>query len=175
MLSIGKYAFAGTTIKSFTIPGLLQRLDEFWISGNGDVLISPENQNFSFIDENRKIIAGKTDLNRDVYDSLVYVDRSIEIIVFPPSIKHITSFVFASCRNLQTVTIPENSELRSISSFAFSNSSINCLKISSYIEEFQEGWCFNTNNLSHISISSKNNNFIMLNEKMIIGKTNKNS
>lgn len=78
---------------------------------------------------------------------------------------------------MKTFEIPENSELTSIGSKAFSSSPIENLSIPSKVNDLKNGWCSNLRELRSISISPNNKNYSFLDKekKIMIGKSDKNS
>lgn len=90
------------------------------------------------------------------------------------NVKSIENFSFSNCRNLNEITFCEDSELVSIDSNAFSSSQIQKFSIPSKVKDLREGWCNNLPFLSKISVSPKNNRFLCLGEKILLGKTDVN-
>ena len=177
--TIEKGSFFRSSIQSLTIPSSVEVLQEGWCSNTSyltDIQISPDNKKYSYADEERKIIIGKSDKNCEVYDILIFACRDIEKVIVPHSIKHISSFSFFQCEKLDSIEIPENSMLLSIGEFAFTWSSIQKLSIPSNFEKFENNWCGYLDHLVEISISPDNKNFSFADEehKILIGKSTKN-
>lgn len=76
-----------------------------------------------------------------------------------------------NCHTLRSISFPENSAVNTISYGAFYLSSITYLHIPASVEELEEGWCMDTGNLIHISISPNNRRYRIFNNKFIIGKS----
>lgn len=67
------FIFYGSTIKYLTIPSSVIELKEdclYNVSKLKKVSISPLNKNFSYLDKDKKMIAGKSIINNDDYDVL---------------------------------------------------------------------------------------------------------
>lgn len=100
---------------------------------------------------------------------------SLKYISIPSSLQRIGDGSFAWCQFLQTLKFPENSELLSIGNYAFYGSSIEVISIPSKVEELKDDWCRHTPLLTRVLISSNNKLFLCYEDKMIFGKSDKNS
>lgn len=60
------------------------------------------------------MLVGKSDPNKDEFDSLLSADLNIEKAVVPSTIKYIKTNCFNNCRRLNTVEFQPNSKLISI-------------------------------------------------------------
>lgn len=69
----------------------------------------------------------------------------------------------------------ENTKIRSIEKETFSGSAITSLTIPSTVEDLKEGWCKGTTDLKHVSISQQNEYFTKIDNKLIVGKSDKKS
>lgn len=105
--------------------------------------------------------------------SNAFIWSSLESIQIPPKVTKIGENAFYQCKKLKSVFFSEKSQILSIDKNIFSNSSIESINIPPKIEEFQEGWCKGLEKLKKISISPLNKNFQTIDDKIIIGKTNK--
>lgn len=180
LLLIEKDAFYGSAIQSISFPESLNELQKRWCESTPNLIhisISPKNNFFSILDD--KILIGKSNPSEtSVYDVLVFACRDIVKAVIPSSIKRISSCSFNSCMQLETVEIPENSQLEIIESDAFNCSSIKSIQITSKVSTIEEGWCTFTFYLNSVSISPKNRYFKYIensSQNMIVGKSNKES
>lgn len=95
---IEKEAFFHSSIFELSIPKSVEELQEGWCSNLflTNIIISSDNKNFTYLDEEHKIIIGKSNKNNDFFDVLVFASRDIKEAVIPPKIKHICSFAFFS-------------------------------------------------------------------------------
>lgn len=133
LTSIGEYAFSGVSIERFTILPHLVELNENWCCHTphlADIEISPENEKFSFLDFERKIIVCKSNdcEGDDNCEDIVIASRDIVEVFIPPFVQRICSGAFA-CESLKKVTFSEDSKTESIGESAFYNSSIECLAV----------------------------------------------
>ena len=195
--------FAWSSIEKLTIPSSVCNFESGWCNGLFDlkkVVISPNNHYFMNIDD--KMIIGKSDLNSDDYDVLLFVSQGIEKVVIPSFIKQISDFsfsnsliksilipshvkricksAFSGCKQLEFVEFEKNSELETIEDLVFEDSSIKRLKIPSCVMNFSDEWCKGANQLVDIEVfqSKQNNNNINIkcdDCKILCGKTNKES
>ena len=80
---------------------------------------------------------------------------------------------FKNNQRIYSIEFDQDSELRSISKSAFSNSSLQSIMIPSKVEALQKGWCYGTPQLNTIILSQVNMFYQYLDEKkqIIIGKS----
>lgn len=155
---IGEDAFSESSISSIIIPPHVTRIPERAFCNCHDlrsVIFEKDNQIVSF-------------------GNSAFFDTDIEEFTIPISLKSIGDNAFACCPNLNTFIIPENSELTSIGIGVFENSPIESLFIPANVNEIDEGWCSKMNDLTQITLSPNNKNFIYIDNKMLIGKSKKN-
>lgn len=159
---IGPVSFYKTKIERMTIPASVSTLSNRWISRAENlrvIEIDPNNQFYKKF--NDKMIVGKTNSKSKDFDTLVFVNRDIKTVMsFPPNIKRIASNAFAysslqsisllssiesigdsvffMCTQLESIYIPENSQLVVIDHFAFVFSSIKSIFIPSKVTRISE-------------------------------------
>lgn len=172
LVTIRKEAFYNTPIEHLYIPSKLVNLEDGWCTFTKDLFdikISPDNKAYKmFPEDDGQIIVGKSDLNSDVFDVLVFVCRNILYVTFPPNIKKIAPFAFtdlsitnvsiphqitiisnssfSDCHSLSKVEIPQNSQLQIIENEAFAGSAIESIFIPSKVKEIGDtifSECFN--------------------------------
>lgn len=162
---IEKDAFYYIPIERISIPVKVKKLEDGWckmVSDLIEVTINPDNLYFKNYEENEKLIVGKSDLNSNEYDVLVFACRYIEDATIPPNIKIIASYAFSQtqiesifiplhvkkickgaffdCKNLRNVAISKTSELQFIGKNAFYSAYVESLMIPSTFSEFEKGW-----------------------------------
>lgn len=167
---IEKEAFLRSSIRTITIPPSLTVLDDGWCSEASrlnNVFISHVSKNFGYLAD--QLLIGKS--GSETYDELLFAKRDISTVTIPSYIKHIRSFSFSYCSNLESIEFSEGSELVSIGEGAFSYSSLCSISIPSKVQELHEGWCKWTSELTCVSISEANSNFRNIEGKMIVGKS----
>lgn len=76
-----------------------------------------------------------------------------------------------SNKNIKSISFTDDSELVCIHSDSFNSSFIESLSIPASLELLEDGWCSETKNLKYIKISPKNKNYMYIDNKMIIGKS----
>lgn len=122
--TIEYHSFYCSQIKEIQIPANLETLQSGWI-GNNEVLtkvdISPQNKNFSYIDN--KILFGKINKKSESFDTIYFCRRDLTQITIPSFIKLITSESFFRTQ-LNSISFEENSSLEIIEkdSFCFNKS-----------------------------------------------------
>ena len=94
---------------------------------------------------------------------------SLQSITIPSLVQQIGDYAFAYCENL-TVNFAPNSELRSVHERAFSASTIQSLFIPNFIENLNPMFGL-AESINRIIISPENRNFRVLNENLLLGKT----
>ena len=112
--------------------------------------------------------------------SLFQVSSNISQIIIPRTVQHksieylITS-ITGTNRDIKTVKFAEDSAVNAIYFRAFSRSKINEIQFPSSLKELKEGWCNDTSELKKIIISPSNGQFIFIDDKYLLGKTDPNS
>ncbi|KAK8842998.1 hypothetical protein M9Y10_025185 [Tritrichomonas musculus] len=104
--TIGSNAFSGSKIEEIYFPASLRELKEEWCCETGNlkkIIISPSNDQFKFEDD--RYLISKSDSNNDEFDTLLFVRRDIEKFSIPSNIKIISSDAF-SRSNIETIFIP---------------------------------------------------------------------
>ena len=119
---ICKNAFSESNIESITIPSELINLEEGWCSITPHltkITMSPKNPRYCFFDN--KMIIGKTNIEQNNYDCLVFCVRDVQRIKIPNFIKRICSYSFENCEKLDVIEISEDSKLQSFSHLIFTD------------------------------------------------------
>ncbi|KAK8865394.1 hypothetical protein M9Y10_010939 [Tritrichomonas musculus] len=176
LCSIGNNVFSDSSIEHLSIPQQLRELEDGWCANTPNLFsisVSSKNKNFKIIEE--KLLVGKLDQKSEIYDVLHFACRDIEHVKIPSCIKKITKNCFQKCKDLEKIEIDEFSELTTIEEGTFDKSSLEDLFIPSNLKELKDGWCMNTSKMTHISVSQKNKNFKIIDDKLLIGKSNTNS
>lgn len=133
--TIEKGAFNCMKIKNFSIPKSVTDLQKRWAMGMTDVSqidVDPENKKYKKFGD--KFVIGKSTIDQDNYDVLVFCTCNDERITIPSFIKIIGSCAFQSCKSLKEVEFLPNSELQIIDDYAFSNSLIEKMSIPSTVK-----------------------------------------
>lgn len=99
------------------------------------------------------IIVGKSDKDNDNYDLNTFSCRDITQYTIPSNIKRISSFAFSDCKNLDHITFPEDSVLKSISSNAFYQTSLTNISIPSHVSQIEDQAFSNCFHLKTITFS----------------------
>ena len=175
--SIDKDVFTRSSIESISIPSSVEELKEGWCCGTPKLTcltVSQKNEYFSYADKERKMIAKKSDLTKNIYDVLVFVARDVKHVVIPATITQINPFAFDECQHLKTIDFCEDSKLTSIEKYSFLHSTIECLSVPSKVVELKEGWCCGTSKLNKVVISPLNKRFVFYDNKLILGKSTEN-
>lgn len=156
--SIEKSAFANSSIESISIPSSVVEFKDEWCYDTPklnqiDIIKNNEIENIKKYGEN--IIIGKSNINKDSFDILLFSTRKIKQIEIPPFIKILSSYAFSEsmiesiqipssvmhinegsfyfCKKLRKVSFEKNSELSFIGKLAFSYSSIESISLPSHV------------------------------------------
>lgn len=132
--TIEKNAFWGSSIKRIFIPSSITNLEDGWCDYTQyltEIEVSSENPRYSKYGD--KFIIGKSTLEQENYDVLVFAVRDIKETIIPNFIEIIGSYSFSACNELFTIEFPPDSKVKEIQEFAFSDSTINYLKIPSNV------------------------------------------
>ncbi|KAK8896292.1 hypothetical protein M9Y10_014189 [Tritrichomonas musculus] len=153
LLSFDEHSFSYSPIEELTFPPNLRELKEGWCAFTSKfvhILISPQNRFFSHSNLNEKLIVGKSNLNNDFYDNLVFASRDIDYALIPSNIKNINHYSFHQCRNLREIEFEKNSELNSIGNFAFNDTSLAEISIPSSVKHIGK-FAFSCRNLKKVT------------------------
>lgn len=176
---IEKNAFYASGIRSISIPASVCELEEKWCFDTPlltKVTISAENKYFKNCEENDKLIVGKSDINKDEYDVLVFACRDIETVAIPQYIKQISSSAFEKskikavfipsqvkrigessfhyCKELTKVEFESSSNLEIIENDAFSFSLIEEITIPSRVTEIRSSVFYSCESLRKVEFQS---------------------
>ena len=112
--------------------------------------------------------------------SLYHNNKTNENITIPTTIisdskKYLVTEVlkngFGRNRKLKSIEFHENSQLHTFKSHSFYYSKIEHLMIPASVTKLEKGWCSNAEKLSSVSIMKGNKNFIVYDNKYILGKS----
>lgn len=134
--TIGRFAFFNNQIESLFFPSKLETLEDFWQSDMQNLVnieISPENENFKYLDDEHKMIVRKTKFS-NIFDVLIFACHDIKRAFIPSSIRYISANSFYSCTDLVDVEFEKNSELQIIGINAFSKTSIEKIIIPPHVK-----------------------------------------
>lgn len=179
---IGSKAFSDTLIENLTIPSTVCELKDGWCDKTAhltNVTVMPNNKFYKNYEYDDSLIVGKSDINSDIFDVLVFASRKIDDVVSPPDIKIISpsafresaircilippkvveigKYSFAKCKYLQFVEIPTDSNLQKIGKSAFRETSIENIFLPYHITEigrFAFSKCWELQNVE-ISLNSQ--------------------
>lgn len=152
---IEKEAFSCSSIVSISIPQSIKKIGK---------------DAFSYCKDLKTVYFPK-DCNLITIDEATFYNSSINTITVPRYVKFIKQYSFSYCFELQTINFCQDSDLISIEKDAFLCSSISNLFIPSKVEEIKDGWCSGTPKLLNISISPQNKNFLYLDNKLLLCKS----
>lgn len=152
---IDKYSFASTLISSFTIPSSLVELNEGWCFGMEELneIKIEEGNSFFKLYENIMIF-GKSSIESDEFDVLVFCVRNAEQVNIPNYIRIIGPSAFTHCSKLRNVEIPSDSKLEKIGNNSFGESSIESIFIPSRVKIIDDYAFSMCNNLQSVEIQS---------------------
>lgn len=113
-------AFNDTMIKSLFIPKTLEELEDEWCQKMiclNEIIISPKNKNFNYLDKKHEVIIRKSHPNNTNFDTIAFASRCIQNLKIPNTIKYIDSYAFENCGDLNYIEIFEDSEITSFLSY----------------------------------------------------------
>lgn len=128
--TIEKNSFFNSAIESFTIPASLVNLEDGWMSGANDlkkVYVSPDNPRYKNYED--KFIIGKSTIDSENFDVLIFSFPENKKVTIPKFIKHIGPYAFTNNNELQSIEFESNSELQTIENSAFNSTQIECITI----------------------------------------------
>lgn len=145
------------------------------------------NANFSFLDEDKKLIASRYAQNHTgllcyslsqnnefngPFDNLLLAKNDIKSAIIPSSIKNIDYYCFSNCNQIKKIEFEPNSSLETICANAFFYSTIEEIELPSKVYRLMDCWCASTRNLKRLSVSHENNFLRMIDNKILVGKKN---
>lgn len=98
-----------------------------------------------------KIILGKSSLENDVYDVLVFLCSQNKVTV-PQSVKAIQKSAFCMCNNLRFVEFPENSQLQVIEEYAFESTAIQGISFPPHLSKIGPGLLLSSGSVQLIEL-----------------------
>lgn len=119
-MSFGDSIFYLGSIRKIQIPPKLKKLNSncfYACEGLVDIEVSPENENFAYI--NNKYFVGKSKDDSNEFDILYYVWFDITEAFIPPQIQILNNYSFHNHKNLESVIYPENAKLTRIEDSRF--------------------------------------------------------
>lgn len=139
---IENYAFCKSSIESLSIPSSVVELEDYWchdvVNLTNIEIIENGEKNVSLCNNNRYLI-GKSNLNKNEFDVLLFAVRDITTAIISGNITTINSHAFDNCKNLKRVEITIDSKLKKIGKYAFSKTGIESFTISPHITQIEEG------------------------------------
>lgn len=109
----------------------------------------------------------------DVYGD-IFIPRSINYQSTDYLITSISKDAFTNPFNeIKSIDFPKNSAFRTFEKGSLSASFVHCLTIPASVDELQDGWCKGASNLTKIKLSPKNNNFKLINDKILANQIRK--
>lgn len=152
---IENFTFLNSTIECISIPSDIIELNDGWCCGARYLkrinVIKNEKENI--INFKKKFILGKSDLNSDVYDKLLFMPRHLKKARIPDFIKIISVYAFSESL-IDCISIPSN--IIQIGEGAFQSSQLAQIEFSKDTKfEIIEKNMFNYTKLEKISISSR--------------------
>lgn len=138
--TIGEFAFTGAALERIVIPSGVVNFQEGWCCGTSKLtsieIIQKKKKNIEFFNE--KFIVKKSNKNNENFDILIFACRNIETATIPKYIRHIDSYSFNRCKLLKKIEFSEDSELKIIDKFAFSNSGLQKIVVPSGVVQINE-------------------------------------
>lgn len=135
--TIKQFAFADSYIQSLTIPAKLVEPVNFWFSNViylVTIKVDPINPRYK---EHGDFIIGKSSINNDDFDSIIFYNRNVSNVEIPNFIRVIDIHAFQYCC-VSEVKFEENSKLEQIKNEAFTESLIKSITIPSSVKIIHE-------------------------------------
>lgn len=150
---IEKNAFNLSSIEIIKIPATVVELKKGWTNGARNLKkIEVDSKNPLFQLYENKIIIGKSSIEKDNFDVLVFAEPDITELTIPDFIEIIGSHSFKNYEFIEKVDFTPNSKLRVIEEHAFSGSSIKKISLPASLIEIQESAFSNCENLQNVEI-----------------------
>ena len=156
--TIEKEAFAYTDLVKIIIPSSVVELKDGWCCETANLQIAKvEKGNIRYLSVKNKCIIGKSDIESENYDTLIFWSReavkadipeTIKIIgpysfnrskltsiTIPSHVTKICEYAFDGCTQLTRVEFEPNSELQTIDKFAFAGTKLAIITIPAHVTQ----------------------------------------
>lgn len=153
--AIDSYAFSKSPITSLFIPPNAE-LQSLWCDRTpnlNSITISPKNHRYSQYEG--QFILGKTDENGDIFDSIVFARRDIEIAKIPSFVKKISICSFDYCQKLKKIEFSETSSELVFGENSFAYSSLKSISIPSYATQISDSTFFSCTKLNKVNFEGE--------------------
>lgn len=131
--TIKNNAFLDSSIESIFLPASLVELDDEWCVRSSILKVDVDKNNPLYSLYEDQLLIGKSSIEQDFFDVLVFCARDANITTIPSFIKKIKPYAFFRCYKINEIIIPEDSNLQVIDKNAFSACSVSIVSISSHI------------------------------------------
>ena len=119
-------SFSSSSLEKLSLPKSIEKLEDGWngyLSLKFGITIPQRNPYFQYYN-NQLLVVQSTEENKNVFDSIIFVNRCIQKVEIPSFIRKICSFAFSRCKNLISINFSDDSNLCEIGNYAFYQSSI---------------------------------------------------
>lgn len=99
--------FEDKTSNDIYIPSTVEALENDWYSGISNVILSPNNPHFKYADNEKRIIIGKSDINNEEYNELIYVNPKAKCLIIPENVTR-NKFVFSHSNSIKSLELLGN-------------------------------------------------------------------
>lgn len=152
---IEKSILAYCPIESISIPSNIIKLDKSWCTCVNSLIdikiIQRDQKNIDFYDN--KFLIGKSNLENEKFDVLLFARRDIINATIPSFIKIIKPLAFNNCAQLKKVVFSNDSEIEFIESSAFSNSSLESISFPSNLKHIGSYSFYDCKKLKEVKFS----------------------
>ena len=134
LTTIEENAFINSSIESLTIPASVTNLKDGWCCLTpklNEIKVESNNPKYKMYED--KLLIGKSNIDEEKYDVLVFCCRDVEEITIPNFIEIISPYAFDFCTELEKVEFQSNSKLKIIGRGAFSKTPIDYIKIPPHV------------------------------------------
>lgn len=151
--SIGSFSFYESSLKFIKVPSNVTELKENWCYVMTDAKVMPKNK--MFINYEDKFIIGKSCIENDTFDILVYCRPNIKNATIPSFIKRIRPDAFCAHINIKTIEFEKESNITIIEQNSFSLTLIEKISIPSHVSTISFGAFSSCNNLKTLEVAEK--------------------
>lgn len=128
------------------------------------------NQLVYSLDDEKKVAAV---ISNDNASGNIYIPKSIKHNNQEYIVTSILKWSFKNSKTIRSINFPPDSKIKSIDDESFAYSNLESLVIPSFLSELKECWCSHTTALTKVVIMPNNQNFMWINNQMIVGKSDK--
>lgn len=149
---IDEKSFYNSKIKKLNIPEKAELSHGCFINTLIEhINISPNNKNYVFYHD--ELLLGKSDLESEEIDTLIYAKPVNETVFVPKNVKYLAKYCFAFLKKIKSIEFEDISNVISIGKYAFNSSELESITIPPHVKHLKKSTFNFCRNLKEIKIT----------------------